>query len=46
MLVAGKGPGKDVRMAPPLAQPSPPGKEDHGRRETDREKGKRGRNRR
>jgi hypothetical protein len=43
VLVAGKGPGEDVRMAPPLVQPSPPGKEDQGRRET--EKGKGGRNR-
>jgi len=33
MLVAGKGLGEDVRMAPPLAQASPPAKEDQGRRE-------------
>jgi hypothetical protein len=33
-LVAGKGLGED-RTAPPLAQSSPPGKEEQGRRESE-----------
>ena len=40
MLVAGEGPGEDVRRAPQLAQSPPPGKEgqDGGSRERERER--------
>ena len=35
-LVAGNGLGEDVKMVEPLAQSSPPGKEEQERRESER----------